>query len=213
VSYGDRAGEVMDLIVADAVIGIVRAPAPAPALKLVRSLTDAGLGVVEVAMTTPGALDVVAEVAGTGLIGAGTVRSVTDANNAIAAGAGFLVSPSLDTDVVRYAARHGIAVIPGCATPTEMLTAMAAGASAVKIFPAQLWSPAALRGLLQALPDLRCVPTGGVEPATAPDWIAAGAVAVGVGASLTRAADPKEEVAELRRRIAAARGDGQADNV
>jgi 2-dehydro-3-deoxyphosphogluconate aldolase/(4S)-4-hydroxy-2-oxoglutarate aldolase len=192
---------IFDRIVDDAVIGIVRAPAAERARCLVAALADAGLGVVEVAMTTPGALDVVAEAATTGLIGAGTVRTVAHARDAIAAGARFLVSPNLDTDVVRYAVERDIACVPGCATPTEMVTAIDAGAVAVKMFPAHLWTPAALAGMLQALPDLPCVPTGGVTAATAPDWIAAGAVAVGVGACLTRAADPRAEVTSLRQRI------------
>ena len=196
--------QVMELVAAEGVVGIVRAGGPREALSLVESLTGAGLRVVEVAMTTPGALDVITEAAGTGLIGAGTVRTLAHARDAVAAGAGFLVSPNLDTDVVRYAAAHDIACIPGCATPTEMITAMAAGAGAVKVFPAHLWSPAAIRGLLQALPDLPCVPTGGIDPATAPDWIAAGAVAVGLGSSLA-GTQAHLHVGDLRRRIARAR--------
>jgi 2-dehydro-3-deoxyphosphogluconate aldolase/(4S)-4-hydroxy-2-oxoglutarate aldolase len=86
-----------------------------------------------------------------------------------------------------------------------MLGAMEAGASAVKIFPAHLWSPEALRGLLQALPDLSTIPTGGIEPGDAEGWIAAGALAVGVGSAHTSAADPAPVAAGLRRAVEAGR--------
>lgn len=189
------------------IIGIVRTGAADLARTAARTLLDAGLGSVEISLTTPGALDVIAELRDEGPgVGAGTVRTLADARDAVAAGARFLVSPQLDVDVVRHAVDHDLAVVPGCLTPTEMQTARAAGAHAVKIFPAHLWSPAALRGLLEAMPDLACVPTGGIGATSAPEWIAAGALAVGVGGSLTRAADPPLAVAELLAAMRRARG-------
>jgi len=83
---------------------------------------------------------------------------------------------------------------------------MSLGASAVKVFPANLWSPDALAGLLQAMPDLPCVPTGGIGPTNAAPWIHAGAVAVGVGSSLTSAADPEALVRSLLDTLSVARG-------
>jgi len=166
---------------------------------------------VEVSMTTPQALDAVAALAhasdpGATLIGAGTVLGADNARDAVAAGARMLVSPILEQEVIEVAREHDVAVVPGCHTPTEMVHALRWGATAVKIFPAHTWTPAALRGLLEALPDLPCVPTGGVSPETAADWISAGALAVGIGSGLTAASDPAAEVARLRERIDAVDG-------
>lgn len=189
------------------VVGIVRSGSADAAESAARTLLGAGLGAVEVSLTTPGALAVIERLHGSGArVGAGTVRTLAQARDAVAAGAAFLVSPLLDLDVVTFAVERDLAVLPGCLTPSEMATAQRAGAAAVKIFPAHLWSPAGLRGLLEAMPDLRCVPTGGVSPASAPDWIAAGALAVGVGGSLTRGPDPEAAVTELLEGIRAARG-------
>jgi 2-dehydro-3-deoxyphosphogluconate aldolase/(4S)-4-hydroxy-2-oxoglutarate aldolase len=199
------AESVMSAIAEQGVIGIVRSGSAHDAAHAARTLLDAGLAAVEVSLTSPGALDVIAGLTAGG-VGAGTVRTLADARDAHAAGAAFLVSPSLDLEVVRFAVSHDLAVVPGCLTPTEMTTAQRAGAHAVKIFPAHLWSPAALAGMLEAMPDLRCVPTGGVSPASAPEWIAAGALAVGVGGSLTRAADPGGAVTELLAAVRDARG-------
>ena len=199
--------QVMAGIAEQGVVGIVRTTSAAEATRAASALIDAGLSAVEVSLTTPGALDVIAELGQAGsVVGAGTVRTLAAARDAHAAGAGFLVSPNLDLDVVRFAVEHGLAVVPGCLTPTEMTAAIAAGAHAVKIFPAHLWSPAALRGMLEAMPDLRCVPTGGVSPASAPEWIAAGALAVGVGGALTRSEDPRAAVADLLAAVQDARG-------
>ncbi|MER7506579.1 bifunctional 4-hydroxy-2-oxoglutarate aldolase/2-dehydro-3-deoxy-phosphogluconate aldolase [Nonomuraea pusilla] len=121
------------------------------------------------------------------LVGAGTVLDASQAALAIQAGARFLVCPSLSRDVIRTAHRHGVPVVAGASTPTEIVTALEEGADLVKLFPAAQSSPQALRDVLQALPHAPLVPTGGVTARTAPDWIAAGAVAVGMGGELTRA--------------------------
>jgi 2-dehydro-3-deoxyphosphogluconate aldolase/(4S)-4-hydroxy-2-oxoglutarate aldolase len=191
------------------VVAIVRTKDSESALANARLLLESGLRVLEVALTTPGALGVItqlrAEAADDVLIGAGTVTDLDAAKAAIEAGAQFLVSPNVRADVIELAGRHGVATIPGCLTPTEMVDAMTAGATAVKIFPAHLWTPSALAGMLEALPQLACVPTGGVSPETAPDWIAAGAVAVGMGASLTKADDPAAQARTLQAAIAGVR--------
>lgn len=190
------------------VVAIVRTRDPESALANARILLEAGLGVLEVALTTPGALAVIAQLRSEGadaLIGAGTVTDIEAAGAAIEAGAQFLVSPNLRTEVIGLANRHEVATVPGCLTPSEMVDAIDAGATAVKIFPAHLWTPAALSGMLEALAQLPCVPTGGVSPQTAPDWIAAGALAVGMGASLTKADDPALQARTLQQAIAEVR--------
>jgi|SRR5690348_15380168 len=194
----------LDQIRSSGVIGIVRAQTQAVGLEQASRVIAAGLPVVEVSLTTPGGLDVIAELAGGdhgAVVGAGTVLDEYTARSVIAAGGQVIVCPTFNPDVVRVAVRHDVAVVPGCLTPTEMDTAMRLGATAVKIFPAHTWSPAALSGLLQAMPHLPCVPTGGVGPENAADWIAAGAVALGVGSALTAVEDPRPVVDELRRCI------------
>lgn len=193
-------------IIEQGVVAIVRTRTAEEGLAAAQTFLDSGLAAVEVSLTTPGALATIETLTGGGsAVGAGTVRTLAQARDARAAGATFLVSPLLDVDVVRYAVEHDLVALPGCLTPSEMATAQRAGAQLVKIFPAHLWSPAALAGLLEAMPDLRCVPTGGVGPDSAPDWIRAGAAALGVGGSLTRAKDPAAAISALLTAIADAR--------
>lgn len=174
------------------VIGIVRAPSPAAAVEAGTRLTAAGVTAVEISLTTPDALPAIAalraSVPSEMLVGAGTVLDASQAVSAIQAGARFLVCPSLSREVIRTAHRHGVPVVAGAPTPTEIVTALEEGADLVKLFPASQSSPQVLRDVRQALPHAPLVPTGGVTMRTAPDWIAAGAVAVGMGGELTRAA-------------------------
>ncbi|WP_156253451.1 bifunctional 4-hydroxy-2-oxoglutarate aldolase/2-dehydro-3-deoxy-phosphogluconate aldolase [Pseudactinotalea terrae] len=200
------ADQTVAAIAEQGVVGIVRATTAEAGRTAARTFLDAGLAAVEVSLTTPGALETIAELTESGCaVGAGTVRTLAQARDAHAAGATFLVSPLLDLQVVRYAVENDLAALPGCLTPSEMTTAQRAGAQLVKIFPAHLWSPAALAGMLEAMPDLRCVPTGGVSAESGPEWVRAGAVAVGVGGSLTRAEDPRGAVADLLAAIQDAR--------
>lgn len=187
------------------VVAIVRTKDAESALANARILLASGLTVLEVALTTPGALGVITQLrseAQDALVGAGTVTDVETATAAIEAGAQFLVSPNLRADVIALANRHDVATVPGCLTPSEMVDAIDAGATAVKIFPAHLWTPSALAAILEPLPALPCVPTGGVSPRTAPDWIAAGAVAVGMASALTKTADPALQARTLQEAIA-----------
>jgi 2-dehydro-3-deoxyphosphogluconate aldolase/(4S)-4-hydroxy-2-oxoglutarate aldolase len=114
-------------------------------------------------------------------VGAGTVLSVAAAQRAIDAGATFLVMPHLDVELVTWAAGRGIPAFPGAATPTEILAAWRAGAAAVKLFPASSAGPGFVRELRGPFPDIPLLPTGGVTLETAPAFIAAGAIAVGMG--------------------------------
>jgi 2-dehydro-3-deoxyphosphogluconate aldolase / (4S)-4-hydroxy-2-oxoglutarate aldolase len=178
--------DVLSLIVRSRIVGIVRTEDAEDAVATARALLDAGLPVVEVSLTTPGGLDAISDLAATGLIGAGTVLDAETARLAIAAGAGFLVSPHVDPDVVATAHRSGVPAIPGAATPTEIVRALDAGADLVKLFPAGALGIDWFRAVRAALPQAAYVPTGGIDATTAGDWIAAGALAVGVGGALTR---------------------------
>jgi 2-dehydro-3-deoxyphosphogluconate aldolase/(4S)-4-hydroxy-2-oxoglutarate aldolase len=205
------AQQTLERIRASGVIGIVRARTQAIALEQAIRVISVGLPVLEVSLTTPGGLEVIEQLAHGdhgAVVGAGTVLDAGTARSVISAGGRVIVCPTFNPDVVRVAVRHDVAVVPGCLTPTEMDSAMRLGATAVKIFPAHTWSPAALAGLLQAMPHLPCVPTGGVGPDNAADWIAAGAVALGVGSALTAVDDPGPVVDQLRRSIDDARRSG-----
>lgn len=153
------------------------------------TVLGAGINSLEISLTSPYALEAVAtlrrETGEDTVIGAGTVLDAASARAAIDAGARFLVSPVLDAEVIRTGHRYGVPVFPGVATPTEMVQAMELGADALKVFPASGHRPAWLRDIRAALPQAALLPTGGVTLDTAPEWIAAGAVACGMGSALT----------------------------
>jgi 2-dehydro-3-deoxyphosphogluconate aldolase/(4S)-4-hydroxy-2-oxoglutarate aldolase len=124
------------------------------------------------------------------LIGAGTVLDVEHAQRAVEAGAQFLVMPHLDVALVEWAVARNIPAFPGALTPTEILAAWRAGAAAVKLFPATAVGPAFVRELRGPLPEIPLIPTGGVTLETAPTFLAAGALAVGMASWLTGGGDP-----------------------
>lgn len=171
------------------VVVIVRTKQRDAAVAAALGMFAAGYRAVEISLTTPDAVDAIAEVSGGvppgAFLGAGTVLNPARAADVLAAGASFVVAPNLRLDVVKFSRDSGVPVIPGAATPTEMVAARDAGADFVKVFPSSLWSPALIADVLTALPDLRLVPTGGVTLDTAGDWLAAGAAAVGLGGALT----------------------------
>ena len=174
-----------------------------------RALAAGGVDVVEVTLTTPGALEAIAELASDEglkgcMIGAGTVLDVKAARDVTARGARFVVSPTFDRFVVRYCNDHHVPCLPGALTPTELLAASRAGASLVKLFPASAVGPRYLREVLAPLPFLRVVPSGGVSLENAGEWIQAGAAAVSVGSALVSAAIVREAAwPELTRRARA----------
>lgn len=178
-----------DALLASGVIAVVRLPDAVNLRGAATALAAAGVGAVEITLTTPGALDAIAELASdkgvTGcMIGAGTVLDVKAARDVIARGARFVVSPAFDRFVVRYCRDHHVPCLPGAFTPTELHEAWRAGATAVKLFPASTLGPGYLREVLAPLPFLRVVPSGGVSLENAVEWIRAGAAAVSVGGAL-----------------------------
>ena len=179
---------------------------------LADALLAGGIGAFELTLNDPesDALATLAaaadHVAADGLplaIGAGTILSVEAANRAVDAGASFLVAPHLDADVVAWAAARGIPMLPGAATPTEVLAAWRAGAAAVKVFPASVLGPAFLRELRGPFPDIPLQPTGGISVETAGAFIEAGAIAVGIGSWLFADRDPAIVTARARQATAA----------
>jgi len=192
------------------VVAIIRASSAVAARDAAHQVLDTGLGVIEVSLTTPGGLEVITDLRREypdAIVGAGTVLDEATARLAILAGAQLLVSPILVDEVLATARRYGIVALPGCSSPTEMIRALQLGAGAVKVFPASAWTPQDLRAVRQALPQLPLVPTGGITVSSASAWIAAGAIAVGMGSGLT-SGDPieaKRRVGVLRAALEAAR--------
>jgi 2-dehydro-3-deoxyphosphogluconate aldolase/(4S)-4-hydroxy-2-oxoglutarate aldolase len=151
-------------------------------------LLESGIGVVEVTMNSADAAGTIRRLAGTYegrlAVGAGTVLDADQAAAAVEAGAEFLVTPHVDESVAAAARRMKVPLIPGALTPTEILRAWRAGAPIVKLFPAVTVGPAYLRQLRGPLPEIPLLPTGGVSVENTAEFIAAGAVAVGVGGAL-----------------------------
>jgi 2-dehydro-3-deoxyphosphogluconate aldolase/(4S)-4-hydroxy-2-oxoglutarate aldolase len=170
---------------------IIRTARQDDARRAMDAAARGGFRICEFTLTVPGALDLIREFAARpGLIvGAGTVLTPDDARAAVAAGARFLVSPVLDPAVIAEAARLGVAMMPGCATPTEMLAAHRVGAQLQKLFPAPGTGPAWVAQTLGPMPFLRIVPTSGVTLENAAAYLRAGSFAVGFVNSLFDPAD------------------------
>ena len=187
-----------DRLLASGVIAVVRLPeANERGLRgTAAALVAGGIGALEITLTTPGALATIAALSDGArdlVVGAGTVLDETAAREVIARGARFVVSPMLDRGVVRYCRDQNVPCLPGALTPTELLEAWRAGATIVKLFPASTVGPRYLREVLAPLPFLRIVPSGGVSPENAGEWIRAGAVAVSVGGALVSPALVRDE--------------------
>jgi 2-dehydro-3-deoxyphosphogluconate aldolase/(4S)-4-hydroxy-2-oxoglutarate aldolase len=182
----------VDDLVARGAVAVVRLPDADRALAVVDALAAGGVTAIELTLTTPGALVVIAalrKASGDALqVGAGSVLDADTARRAIEAGATYVVSPVFRADVVAESHRQGVPAMPGAYTPTEILTAHEAGADVVKVFPADTLGPSYIKGVLAPMPFLRLMPTGGVTPANVGEWLRAGAVAAGLGSALV---DPK----------------------
>ena len=213
---GDAArAAIPDGITLGGVVAIGRRVAPSAVASIAGALVEGGVRVLELTLNDPEheALRAIEAAARIGpdlgvQVGAGTVLSVESARRAVDAGAAFLVMPHLDADLVRWAAERGIPAMPGCATPTELLTAWRAGAAAMKIFPASSLGPSFLRECGGPFPGLPLLPTGGITVDNAASFIAAGAIGVGMGSWLIGNADPagvRERAAQIVDVVAVAR--------
>jgi len=177
------------------IVSIIRAESGEQLAGVAQALYDGGIDVIEVTFTVPGVLDVIADVkralGDKIVLGAGTVLDTESARAAILAGAEFIVTPTLNRDVIQLCNRYDRMIMPGGFTPTEILTAWEAGADIVKVFPADTGGPGFLKAVHGPLPQIRLLPTGGVDLDTLPDFVKAGACAVGLGSALVE----KEAVA------------------
>lgn len=200
------------------IIAIVRGNfAPDRLRRIADALVAGGVTALEVTLNSAAALEGIAllrqGLGGGVLIGAGTVRTATDVEAAVSAGATFLVSPNFDQASAARARELGVVHLPGVFTATEAQSAFAAGCNMVKLFPADALGPAYLRALRAPLDDIGFVPTGGIDAENIGEYVRAGAVAFGVGSALVRATEESDAtLAERARSLVVAlrreRGDG-----
>ena len=195
------------------VVAVIRAEKSEDLIDVAKALNEGGVRCVEITMTVPNAIDVIEkasrELDGEGVvIGVGTVIDVATSRAAIQAGASYVVSPVLKQEIIAQCNQDDVPVMPGAMTPTEILTAWEYGADIVKVFPAGVGGPGFFKALKGPLPQIEIMPTGGVNTETTPQFIKAGACAVGVGGelaskSLIAAKDFKTITANARKYIQA----------
>jgi 2-dehydro-3-deoxyphosphogluconate aldolase/(4S)-4-hydroxy-2-oxoglutarate aldolase len=181
--------EVSSRLTAIGIIPVVRAESTEMGRRAVAAILKGGISVLEITMTVPGAVRMIAELSAEVdpevIIGAGTVLDAQTARACIEAGAQFIVSPALNLETIAFCGQQGVLVMPGVLTPTEVVTAWSAGADFVKVFPAGAVGGASyIKALKAPLPQVKLVPTGGVSLQTAAAFIKAGAEALGVGGDL-----------------------------
>lgn len=184
-------GSVTERIGAQRVIPVLRSAGVEDALATGRAAAGAGMSVIELTCSTPGVEVAIAELVGEGLtVGLGTVTQLDQVEGAAAAGAGFVVSFAAPLGLLERARELGLEAIPGTFTPNEVLTARQAGATVVKLFPARVLGAAYLRDLRTVMPGLEAIATGGIalRDGSIGEWLAAGALAVGLGSDLGSAA-------------------------
>ncbi len=196
-----------DVIARMPIVPIVRGVTPKDAVAIAEALFDAGLLCVEVPLNSPEPLKSIAAMRaaldGRMLIGAGTVLTEVAVAEVADAGGQFVVSPNTDASVIAATKRAGMASLPGFFTPTEAFAALAAGADALKLFPAEAAGPATLKAIMAILPKgTRVMPVGGVSVDSMPDWRAAGAAGFGIGGSIYRPGDGADAVCERARAFA-----------
>ncbi len=184
------------------VVAVVRASSSEQLVEVAKALLAGGVDCIEITMTTPNALKVIGDcrsAVGEAMIGVGSVLDADTARRAIDAGAQFVVSPVFNPEVIQAAHAADLPVVPGAFTPTEILNAANAGADIVKVFPGGQFGPKYFKAILAPMPHLKLSPTGGVDLNTAADWIAAGAVTLGIGSALvTKSALASGSLGEVR---------------
>ena len=185
--------KVLGKVIESGLVAIVRTNSSDQAARIAEACAHGGAGAIEITFTVPGAAAVIEHLAkeyssGQILIGAGTVLDPETARIAILAGAQYIVSPSVSTETARLCNRYQIPYMPGARTMREIVDAMECGADIVKLFPGETLGPAFVKAVKGPLPQASLMPTGGVSVENVAEWIKAGAVAVGVGGSLTAGA-------------------------
>ncbi len=187
----DAASDPLAALRETTVVAVLRAPSAEAGRRAVDALIAGGITGIEITYSTPDAAAVIRDVrtryGDRVYLGAGTVLQAAQANEAVQAGAQFLVSPGTEPRLAAAMLATGVSVLSGALTPSEVMATLACGVQVVKLFPASLGGPAYLRALRGPFPHVTFVPTGGVNPGNLNDWLAAGAVAVGAGGELCSA--------------------------
>ena len=190
--------DIFNRMMSEGLIPVIRVSSAQEAVDVADAIKEGGVTLIEITMSVPGAIDTIKELTRKYkdeiIMGAGTILDPETARAALLAGAQFIVTPTLNLDVIQLAHRYSAVVVPGAMTPTEILTAWNAGADMVKVFPAaQLGGPEYLKALRGPLPQILLVPTGGVNLQNAGAFIKAGATALGVGGELVDKKAVKEK--------------------
>ena len=185
--------KLLERLMASGVVAVVRAENAEQAKKIADACIKGGIAAIEITFTVPGAAEVIKELAATYkqeelILGAGTVLDSETARLAILAGAQYVVCPSLNVETVKLCNRYQVPCMPGAQTIREIVEAMEAGADIVKVFPGEALGPSFVKAVKGPLPQAPLMPTGGVQADNVAEWFAAGAVALGVGGSLTAGA-------------------------
>lgn len=183
--------DIIRQIESTGLVAIIRASGSGELVEVVKALREGGCTCIEVTMTTPNCLQVIAEARQTleddAVIGVGTVLDAETARAAIVAGAQFVVAPILDLATIEICRRYSVPVMPGAMTPTEIMRAWQAGADLVKVFPTSVLGARFLKDVRAPLPQVKLIPTGGINLDNVGEFIRAGAAAIGVGSALVTA--------------------------
>lgn len=193
--------EILKTVFDEKVVAVVRVEDSVKLEKVINAIYEGGVKIIEITMTVPNAISMIekmsAEFGNKVLIGVGSVIDKQTAEDAVKAGAQYVVSPVTKKEVVETVLKLDKPVMPGAFTPTEALNAFEMGADIVKIFPADILGMNFFKGILAPMPQLKLMPTGGVSLTNAGEWLKAGACAVGVGTALLDKAAIKNENYEL----------------
>ena len=194
--------KTIDKLLSEKMMTLVRSNSQSEGQALADAIVEAGVKVIEITLTTPGALKIIANLLKNKdlLVGAGTVRTVKDVKRVEDVGASFIVSPDTNEDVIAATKKLKLVSMPGVSTPTEVGIAEDAGADILKLFPATILGPDHLKMLREPFPGNRWCPTAGITLESIPKWFAAGADLVGLGGPLT-----KDGVSEVSRNVLAFR--------
>ena len=190
--------EIFNRMVSEGLIPVIRVSSAAEAIDVAHAIKEGGVTLIEITMSVPGAMEAIKELSRKYrddiIMGAGTILDSETGRAALLAGAQFIVTPTLNFDLIQLAHRYSAVIVPGAMTPTEILTAWNAGADMVKVFPAaQLGGPEYIKALRGPLPQILYVPTGGVNLQNAGAFIKAGSTALGVGGELVDKKAVKEK--------------------
>ena len=197
--------ETLRRILEGGIIAVIRAPDVERGYNLAEAARRGGITAIEIAMTVPGALEVIRELAskyrsGEIIIGAGTVLDPETARLTILSGAEFVISPYFDLETVRMCHRYGKVCIPGAMSVKEVVEVLESGADAIKFFPASIFGPPIIKAIREPLPQAMLIPTGGVNLDNVAEWCEAGVAAVAVGGNLTKEALAKGDYSILEQK-------------